>query len=101
MSAFELFVSQNIIWIITAAFGGGGFYFMMRSLSTRLGKHEQFINNKFSDLDKRMEHASDKVNEQAIDIAMLKERTDALTDMKAQVADIWKHFMRQSGTGHH
>jgi hypothetical protein len=96
MTGIEPFIAKNFAWILTAAFGAGGFVFLLKSLSKRLDRHEQAIDARFSEFLADHQTQTMQTNDHAVRIARLEERTDALSDMKAQVADIWKHFMRNA-----
>lgn len=98
-------IGQNALWIITAAFGAGGFVWMMRQLVTRFDKHEQAMASRFdehkADIEKRFDRldANDialnrDVSDLKVRMARQEERTEVLSEIRAQIADIWKHIMR-------
>lgn len=103
----EQWIYDNIIWIMTAAFGAGGFAFLLRQLSNQLSNHEKRMAFRFDEHEARIERRFDKLDandashDSAISdlqsrMARQEERTEVLSEMRAQIADIWKHSVRNN-----
>lgn len=92
----DTFISENLVWIITAVFGAGGFFWMVRSLTTRLDRHEARLDQHFDALRSRDLEHDKEISDLKSRVSALEVTAQALTRIEGQIADIWKQIMRQS-----
>lgn len=97
---FQEFVIDNLLWVITAVFGFGGFYYLVRNLLKRFDKHEERIEIKFNEFDQRSLDHSREISDLKVQLAALRMVSEHLQRMEARIDDVWKHIMR-NGDGSH
>lgn len=90
----EQLVSQNWEWFLTAAAGGGAFFYMLRNLGQRLDKHETKIDASFSRLHNKVNDHDRVLSELRQRVAVVEAKTEAIATMQHRLDDIWKYVMR-------
>lgn len=102
-------VLENIIAIVTTAFAGGGFFWMVKSMITRLNQHEANMKDRFDAHEENLQHRFDRIDDDMKacnqEIADLKARmatqeanAEFFKDVRSQIGDIWKHIVRLKAT---
>lgn len=106
----EQLIMENIILIVTTAFAGGGFVWMVKNMVSRLNQHEANMKARFDAHEENLQHRFDRIDDDIKicnqEISDLKSRmatqeanAEFFKDVRSQIGDIWKRIVHLKATG--